>query len=321
MQGTNETIEEAAIGWVIRLRDAGTDDWEAFTSWLEADPAHAAAYEEAALADEAWGELAPSRPLAAPRPAWTGREPPAQRRWASRRSFLGGAVAAALVGLIGYTTLVPGGALEPIETAAGERRTITLADGSRIDLNGASRLMLDPDQPRFARLDQGEALFTVVHDEARPFEVAVGDDLLRDLGTVFNVEWESERLEVGVAEGAVVFNPGGEALELDPGMQLRRTPGGTPEIVRAEPAAITGWRDGRLSFASATVDEVAADLARNLGVPVSAAGGISDRTFTGVIQLDRDPGDPGASVERAARVLGIGAQRSGEGWVLAEGGR
>ena len=38
-------IEEQAVAWVIRLRDAGAEDWEEFTDWLEADPANAAAYE------------------------------------------------------------------------------------------------------------------------------------------------------------------------------------------------------------------------------------------------------------------------------------
>ena len=46
-------IEAEAVGWVIRLREAGEADWDAFTLWLEADPEHLAAYEEAALADDA----------------------------------------------------------------------------------------------------------------------------------------------------------------------------------------------------------------------------------------------------------------------------
>ena len=315
MQGTNETVEEAAIGWVIRLRDAGPDEWAAFTAWLEADPAHAPAYEEMALADEDWDALRPPASVP-PTPAWTAREAPAQRRWASRRTFLGGAIAAALVGMIGYGALAPDGSAYAVETAPGERRTVALADGSRIDLNGATRLMLDRDRPRFARVDQGEALFTIVHDPARPFEVAAGDDLLRDVGTVFNVEREQGRLEVGVAEGAVLFNPDGEAVALDPGTALRHQPGRPLELIRREPDAVTGWREGRLSYASATVGEVAADLSRNLGVPVTAGGDVAQRSFTGVIVLDRNPE---GAVGRAARVLGVGAQRTGDGWILKNG--
>ena len=50
------------------LRDASPQDWETFTAWLEADPAHAAAYDIVALADVArfisqvgGADLAPSR--------------------------------------------------------------------------------------------------------------------------------------------------------------------------------------------------------------------------------------------------------------------
>ena len=58
--GHVQRIEEEAIAWVLRLREAGADDWEAFTLWLEADPAHQAAYDEAALADLEAEELAPA---------------------------------------------------------------------------------------------------------------------------------------------------------------------------------------------------------------------------------------------------------------------
>jgi transmembrane sensor len=315
MQGMNERIEEEAIGWVVRLRDAGPDDWETFTAWLEADPAHAAAYEEMALADADLDALRPSAPTPSA-PAWLAPEAPARRRWATRRTFLGGAIAAALVGMIGYGALAPDGSVYGVETRAGERRTVALADGSRVELNGGTRLMLDRDRPRFARIDHGEALFTIVHDPADPFEVAAGDDLLRDVGTIFNVEREQDLLEVGVAEGAVLFNPDGEAVALDPGTGLRRRAGRPLELLRREPDAVTGWREGRLSYASATIGEVATDLGRNLGVPVTAGPDVAQRTFTGIIMLDRDPA---SAIDRAARVLGVGAQRAGEGWTLKNG--
>ena len=95
-----------------------------------------------------------------------------------------------------------------------------------------------------------------------------------------------------------------------------REAGRAPEILEREPESVTGWREGRLSYASATVSEVAADLSRNLGVPVAAEGDVAGRTFTGTILLDRNPS---GSVELAAGVLGVGVRRSGEGWTLENG--
>ncbi len=158
--------EEQAISWVIRLRDAGAEEWEAFTRWLEADPSHLAAYEEAAMADlEA--EALPSR---RPRPILPAEAPLPSRR-VGRRTFVGWGVAAALVGAIGVAALQPGENLYAVATGAGEQRMVALADGSRIHLNGSTRLVLDRDNARFARLDEGEALFSVVHDDSRPFQV------------------------------------------------------------------------------------------------------------------------------------------------------
>lgn len=301
-------IEEAAIGWVVRLRHADAGDWDAFAAWLEADPAHNAAYEEAALADLEVDGLEPPVRLVA--------EAPARSSW-TRRAFVGwGAAAAAVVALIGYSTFPSGGDLYAIETRAGERRSVALADGGRIDLNGGTRIQLDRDDVRFARLEQGEALFTIIHNDARPFEVEAGGATMRDLGTIFNVVANARQVEVGVSEGAVLFDPAGAAVNLTPGMTLRRVGEAAPRVSRVEPAAVGGWRDGRLSYRSATIGEVAADLARNLGVPVTATPVVARQAFTGVIVLD-----PNAetALRRAASVLGVSAGRSGDGWILTAG--
>jgi transmembrane sensor len=313
MANNREGIEAEAIGWVIRLRDAPAEDWEAFTAWLEADPAHAAAYEEAALVDAGLDDLprSPARPIL---PA----EPAPGRHSGTRRHFLGWGIAAALVGAIGLATWPTANAEYEVATGPGEHRQVALADGSQIDLNGSTRLVLDRDNPRFARLERGEALFTVVHDESRPFEVTAGDVELRDLGTVFNVVRGDRAFEVAVAEGAVMFNPEREAVELRPGMVLRQARGGAAAVSRSDPEAITGWREGRLTFTNADVARVADDLSRNLGRPVTASPRVAARSFTGIIILDRDPQ---VSVERASALLGLQARREGNGWALDQGGR
>lgn len=306
-------IEAAAIGWVVRLRRADAGDWESFTDWLEADPAHAAAYEEAALADIDLDGLAPAE-----RPALPGQ--PVRPGW-TRRAFVGwgaAAAAAAVAVMIGYSALPGGGDLYAVETRAGERRSVALTDGGRIDLNGGTRILLDRDNVRFARLEQGEALFTITHDSARPFEVEAGGATMRDLGTVFNVVAGPRRVEVGVAEGAVLFDPSGTAVSLTPGMSLRRDGDGRPLVSRVETDAVGGWRAGRLSYRSATIADVAADLARNLGVPVTASPAVAGQAFTGVIILDSNAE---TAVRRAASVLGLSASRSGDGWILRAGSR
>ena len=309
MADRKRQIEEEAITWLIRLRTADAGDWESFTAWLEADPFHAAIYDEVALADD-WVDALPpkqNRPITFPAPS-------APRR-VQRRAFLGWGIAAALVGTVSYLSVGQRGTFETIQTAAGERETIKLADGSRIELNGGSTLVLDRDNERFARLDQGEALFIVHHDDKRPFEVETGGARLVDMGTVFNVVQSGDTLEVAVSEGAVLYNPGKEAVDLRPGMTLRRERGDL-SVERGETAAIGTWRDGRLTYSGAPVSRIATDLARNLGVQVRAAPDVATVTFSGVIMLDPDQDK---LFRRLSSLLEVNAERSGEGWVLTKG--
>jgi transmembrane sensor len=312
MTGIQEKIEEEAVAWVIRLRTAESEDWEAFTAWLEADPAHAAAYEGVALLDQDVDSL----PATRPRPILPSSPPPT-RRGVSRRMVFAGSIAAALVAAIGVTTLVRSDSTYEVATRAGERRTFELADGSRIHVNGGSRIVLDRAEPRFARLEQGEALFTVVHDESRPFNVAVGDARLHDLGTVFNVERGRDgTIEVQVAEGAVRYSDEDERVDLRPGMTLRKGSSGRAVTGTRSAEAITGWRQGRLSYSNATVAEIAEDLARNLGLEVTADASVAQRRFSGVIVLDRDPQ---LVLRRVSALLEVQARQQGEGWLLSGG--
>ena len=306
MTDRRDDIEAQAVGWVIRLRDAGADEWAAFTDWLEADPAHGAAYEEAALAEQDWEGMAPTERVV-PKPS------PASRPL-TRRFFLGTGIAAALAGVIALGPLQTQGTYA-IETGAGERRTVELADGSRVDLNGNSRVLLDRSDPRVATLERGEALFTVVHNDSDPFEVRTGDVLLRDMGTVFNVLRDGETLDVAVAEGVVEYNPGRTAVTLRAGMALRRRSDGAPEVAQRPAEVITGWRDRRLTYSATTIGVVAGDLTRNLGVPVHAAPEVAGRPFTGVIRVD----DGAETIQRAAQLMGVSVRPSNGGWTLTAG--
>lgn len=317
MLRTRNEIEEEAISWVIRLKDADHQDWEAFASWLEADPAHAKAYDEIALCDadaeEIFAPLSAARPVL---PVYTLPGPVAAERRAGRRAFLGWGIAASLVLMSGYAAIRSASGPYSIETGPGERREVALADGSRIELNGSTKIMLDEDRPRFARLDQGEALFNVMHSSTSPFEVEAGDAVLRDLGTTFNVVRQAGLLDVAVSEGAVLYNPGREATNLQAGMGLRREKDEEPWVGKVEPREIGAWREGRLVYTGMRVSRIASDLERNLGVPVKAATNVSSRQFSGIILLE---GDRVAVLNRAAALLGLRLDRKGTGWILTAG--
>lgn len=314
MLKTERDKQEEAIGWVIRLRDASAEEWEAFTAWLEADPAHLDAYEQAALADADAGALSPepARPIPVAAPETRAPARP------GRRVFLGWGIAASLALFAGWLGLAGSGGPYSIETAPGQRQTIALEDGTRIELNGGTRITLDEDRPRFASLERGEALFRVVHDETRPFEVEAGGTMLRDLGTVFNVVRDEAALDVAVSEGSVLFDPDGERKTLSPGMALTKTSGRPAQVARIDNESVGAWREGRLVYSAAPISRIAGDLSRNLGVKVVAAPQVGDRAFSGVIMLD---GGSEEVLARASALIGVNVDRSGDRWIMKTGTR
>ena len=325
MNGKSEdALREEGRLWAIRLRAPDFADWDGFTTWLEADPAHNAAYEAALDEMDAADALfdAPPEPAAKPKPAWSPApaETPAAPVQPHRRSGawrMPAVAAAAVVAAVGGSWIAFQGSDTMVyATQPGERRELDLADGSHIILNGGTRLTIDRDNPRQVELASGEALFTVHHSDTRPFIVTTPDGTrLTDIGTVFNVVADRGALDVAVAEGAVVYRgPGGE-MRLDAGeMLVRPSASAAPEKRAVDTSSIGAWRTGYLQFNDATLADVARQLGRNIGAPVAVAPDLADQRFTGTIMLD---GGPAAVMARVDPLAEVTVTRDGQGWRMA----
>jgi transmembrane sensor len=314
-QQRQEGIQAEAIEWHVRLQAGGTEDWEAFIRWLEADPAHSAAYDRVKFADAAiHPDMMPA--MGSPEAANDEEDASAQPSGARGRIGLWAtalATAAAIVAiLVALPWLTAGPSRHEVATAAGERRNVDLGDGTSVVLNGSTRLILDRDDSRYAELVAGEATFTVRHDEARPFLVAAGDHRVLDAGTIFNLVRDPNRFSVEVVEGAVVYDPGGTAVPLAVGQTLLVRSGARPVLGRREPEDMTGWQRGRLSYGSVPLETVASDLSRNLGTEVRLDPDVAAMPFTGSIQVDGDA----ATLSTLASTLGLQARRIGSGWLI-----
>ena len=89
-------------------------------------------------------------------------------------------------------------------TEIGERRSITLADGSTVNLNARSRLRVEfAKKERRVELLEGQALFQVAKDKNRPFIVSSGDATVQAVGTQFDVYRRTNGTTVTVLEGRV----------------------------------------------------------------------------------------------------------------------
>ncbi|WP_088183544.1 FecR family protein [Sphingobium sp. Z007] len=303
-------INEEALGWVVRTRDPDFAGWDAFTAWLEADPAHASAYDALMLADSALDSILPPEPVAMP----VAANDPGVRTRRPLRWIGGGAIAAALVATVSIAVLNRSD-IYSVTTRPGETRVIALDDGTTVELNGGTTMRFDRKDARFAALDTGEAAFTVRHDGTNPFRVTVGDTVFEDAGTVFNIVHTDAATRIGVSEGKVIYNPQAEAIALPAGRALAEDAQGL-RVMDVAPAAVASWRQGRLVYANAAVGDISQDIGRSLGVTLTATPGARAMRFTGTIRLDRDPA---LFFAQAAPLMGLTAVRQGDGWLLQEG--
>jgi len=263
----SQTAKDAAAEWFVRMRDEPVSEREAaaFRAWLDADPAHRAAYRDL---ERLWQGLdrveprpraqsAPPRPVPVPVRAAPGR------RTALRRMAIAASVVAA-VALGGYAAAPPG-LLADHRTGAGEQRTVSLADGSTVRLNTASAVSVDmAGGRRLVTLHAGEAYFEVAVDAARPFVVEAGPGRVTVLGTAFAVRRvDGGGADVIVTESRVaVAGPDGRAAIVEEGRGVEVTAAGPGRVTARHAQDALAWRRGRLVFDGAPLRDVLAEIER-----------------------------------------------------------
>lgn len=311
-----QIIDEAAAWWVeLSTGEADQASKEAFDRWLRQSPDHVRAYLEllpfwndgafappgdttsaeeliaSALAadnlvnlkDEAASHAMRQGASTADHDAALERRAPFAMsplaKAASLLLFIASGVLTAWLFMRDATTYV---------AAVGERRSITLSDGSEIELNTRSRIRVRfSEQRRDVDLLAGQALFRVAKDVDRPFTVRSDAVQVRAVGTEFDVYRRAEGTIVTVVEGKVIVGGAGDsvpapsaggaaprvgtgangdrshAVLLAAGEQLLAKDLATTLVpVKANLVVATAWTQGRLIFEAAPLREVAAEFNR-----------------------------------------------------------
>lgn len=309
----DRTIDDMAIDWHVRLRDATASAWEAFESWLGEDPRHLVAYLAIADLDH---DIDAALRSATPRLSLVESDD-ATDHGSLRRWWMGGALAAIAATLIAVISVhgLTESSRYLIATKSGQQRTIDLGDGSEIALNGATRLTLDHKDRRFAALESGEATFSILHDPDHPFALDVAGVRVRDTGTVFNVVRAVEGVTVEVRSGSVVYDDERQAVPVVAGQALNAATGSnTIIVVPKRPESIATWREGRLDYDMQPLTIIARDVTRNLGTPVIVDPDLAERRFSGTIVLERN--QP-RFFARLGALLGVHVKRDGAAWRMS----
>lgn len=269
-----------AAAWRIRLTEAGVTGSSAFEMWLAADPANEIAWRRVATGWDLFGELASSPELLEARRGALGRARDAGRqRWRPRRllgvAAAAAAIAALAVGLLSWQLAQP----DVYRTGLGERRTVTLADGSRLSLDAATEVRVKYSrQTRDLWLESGQARFDVAHEPERPFSVTAGSERVVATGTAFAIDMVGPRIMVALIEGHVVVisngspdeklghagsNAHARRVELRAGEQLVALSSGAPPRIQAVNVShATAWQNGQLVFEDEPLSSVLDRLSR-----------------------------------------------------------
>lgn len=279
-----DRIDQQATRWFVRLRadDVSEGERQAWRQWRQASPAHRDAYARVEALWSSFGDFAAApeigerlaEPAAPAIPALPLAVPARTRPAARRRRRWPGAVAAALaLAAAGtfYALHLAAPAATGYHTAIGERRSIQLDDGTRVDLDAGTRLSVRYDRgSRSIALEQGRAFFRVAKDAARPFDVVTDAGGVRALGTQFEVAQLAGAADVTLYEGSVELRardgtqaPSRRLGVLKPGQQARLSDGGMRMRATAVAAGSSpAWLSGRLVFNDTPLAEAVAEFNR-----------------------------------------------------------
>lgn len=304
MNTTDDTsrmaIAEQAASWFVAHRAGPLDERQRalFFAWLKASPIHMEEYLSIAALESSLGaatedpdtslealldaarrepsgqvvDLRSARTLGSPRPE---RARHSSHWWLGAAALAGaGMVAAVLVWAFGEGQWL--NLPKTYETTHGGQAVWQLADGSVLHLNTDSSVTVHfSNHERLVTLRQGQALFEVAHESARPFRVSAGDSSTVAVGTEFDVYRRGDATQITVVKGRVVVYPSASlpatasmagdehSLSVSAGQQVTVRSGILPAApISADLHRAVAWLERQIVFDQQPLDEVAGEFNR-----------------------------------------------------------
>jgi transmembrane sensor len=336
-----------ASAWRARLWEGDLETTPEFEAWLsDARNRHAWA-----IVQNKWnliGEHATALEVLDLRRGALGRARGMRRqRWSTRYPWISRAAIAASIVLVAGVIALHLTAPDVYRTGAGERRVVTLTDGSQVQLDSLTELRVDySERARGLTLVKGQARFDVARDARRPFWVVAADRKVVALGTAFNVDLLGKELFVTLLAGKVLIVPQvaelhlpampasapppafrsartgragklGNApldgVELQAGQQLAVSAGGAEKVAPASVQRATAWQNGQLVFEDEPLSSVVARVNRYAVRPVVLAdGNMASLRISGVFHT----GDTDGFIATVTHFLPIEAMQGEEATYL-----
>lgn len=231
-----------------------------------------------------------------------------------------GFVALILIGYLFFTHERPKKQIfTELVAGKGLRKELTLPDGTRVWLNGESRISYNP---KFIKGEQrevtlsGEAFFEVAKDNQHPFVIKTKQFSVQTLGTNLNIDAypDDRKSETALLTGSLrlTMNEGSkQSIVLKQGEKVAiinkdQKPFSTAsqptlrqgETILIEPLAVikvdgkdlateSAWKDDRLIFEDESLEEIAKKLSRWYNVHITVSTEIDRLTFSGIFMSEK----------------------------------
>ena len=347
-----QSIAAEATEWLVRLSDARDNAQNReFKAWLLRSPVHvdeflraSALHEQLQQSAKTWRfnveellaevdtNVMALHDMPVEDSAAQDSQPPLSTKRLRRRFAVAALAAGVVISLFGWYWLEP----PEYATDVSEQRSVVLADGSIIELNTRSRVQVKLSKDlRQVILLEGEAIFQVAKDPARPFVVVSNGVQVRALGTRFNVYRQSRQVVVTVVEGLVSVShnsaaaidespvdgrqpidqppaaTGQKPLRLVPGEQVAVTSGGVMSVkTKIDVERTIAWTARQLIFDEDSLEFAVSEFNRyNTRQIILADQGLRERRITGVFNAN----EPASLVAFLNSLEGVEVSESANG--------
>lgn len=312
MQAADARILDEAARWLARRHasDFSAAEQAELARWRSQSSRHEHIWQ---CAEQLKGHLN-TVPAAVGMATLNRARPSAARRQLLRSAVL--ALATPALGWLAWRHLPWQDWTADYRTARGERRAVTLADGSRVQLNTASAISVRMDgTARRIRQHAGEILVETAHAPpyaSQPFMVQTEDGQMQALGTRFIVRKLEHGTALAVLEGAVRVTPAASAtaVVVHAGEQLHFDGHGA-SATRPVAARDSAWTLGVLYAENLRLQDFLAELSRYREGILRCDDDVADLRVSGTYQLH----DTDRILALLAQTLPVRVQERSRYWV------
>jgi transmembrane sensor len=178
-------------------------------------------------------------------------------------------------------------------TPRGGKYSLTLADGTEVMLDAASSIKFPVAFTGNERRVEvtGQAYFKVVHKADKPFYVVVKGQVIKDIGTEFNINAydDEQAVRVTLAEGLVNVSNSKKTVSLVPGQQAEVINDQQNILIKTvNVGEVIAWKNGWFVFHHQSIPNVMRQAARWYDVDIAYEGKSITKKFGGNISKYKD---------------------------------